>query len=408
MAGTPNVPTTVQGNAIEGSEGGPAPSPSLPTAPVGTYTVIFKRTIDGQYEQSTISSSIQSYTRFDIMVANMNYVDNTIAYFKLPPGQYGLKNTIDPLAVINIVGVRQPIHITLAGQDDLDSLHTQASRLAGIHARKGVNVDIAMDFTNKTVVQAQSAPPEASDTPTEASQLLTQRERRDERLNRRNVEARIAETATGEVMTDLTLRWRCRDRTCRRYNSLCYPSEFHGHIQMYMGDLMRWNNAVVGGTAKVDLCPQELLMDLIERHMRRNGKGSAKRNDINGADRHQHIHIHTANTAGAVEVRSSPPVLPNGNDLNNAAKYIHWAQKASYISSTHAQLASRGLADLGYGFESIRDVTDAEWLGIGVPRGAQLAIKKRQKEYIAELALRRPCTPPIPSPLSVVDLDEIV
>lgn len=49
-------------------------------------------------------------------------------------------------------------------------------------------------------------------------------------------------------------------------------------------------------------------------------------------------------------------------------------------------MVRRQATDAGYGFEMLREVTDKEWEGWNIPRGAVLNVRKHVKAWVAEKA----------------------
>lgn len=169
------------------------------------YSVLFNRTINGQFLRAILVKSLLSVTMADVAVANDAYIAATIERFSLPAGDYVLKDVQDPVAVFNTPGRRQ-MSITIATDDDIAQIHEEALRLAKSTPRRAVRINIALDFTNSTppTTTPPSVEPRAS--PELPSIPSGQRERRDERLNRRALESQQAERATGSSMTDLMVK----------------------------------------------------------------------------------------------------------------------------------------------------------------------------------------------------------
>lgn len=95
------------------------------------------------------------------------------------------------------------------------------------------------------------------------------------------------------------------------------------------------------------------------------------------------VGINTVAPSG-YELRLSPPVIP-GRDFDNLYRYLDWLENKGSILPTAKATARTSLEELGFGYSVLHKVREDEWVGMGVKRGAVLAILDNQKAWAAFL-----------------------
>jgi len=81
------------------------------------------------------------------------------------------------------------------------------------------------------------------------------------------------------------------------------------------------------------------------------------------------------------QLRSSPLTL-KGSEVKNLREYLAWLVEKGHLSDEHGRQAQLSLSQSGWGFQQLRQVEKTEWQEMGIPRGAQLIILGKQKEWI--------------------------
>lgn len=257
---------------------------------------------------------------------------------------------------------------------------------------KGVRVVLTSYIRLKQATPVQQASQSQPLQPPISSQRKRPRaETAAERRDRIDQTYRDVARVTGDFVDEIFQEWVCHDKNCLGYRRSCWrPSgDPNSHIQLTQYDLRIWSEQISAGVATVKECPPSLTASLLFKKVKLDSDRREQKKKSN-SDQPQLPVIIIINPWGCqtsgpnqtltTEPRSSPPFQP-GKDLTNLETYIDWLVKEGKVSKQHSITARTGLLKQGFGFNSLRDVTDLEWNEMGVPRGVRLAVLRYQKTW---------------------------
>ncbi|KAK5081417.1 hypothetical protein PMZ80_011163 [Knufia obscura] len=240
--------------------------------------------------------------------------------------------------------------------------------------------------------RAKTPPPAlASQSTPDSSRKRTRSEGATERQGRWKQAQRDADRATGNHIGDIHQEWTCHNKHCPNWNKVCFV-ESGDHISLDSSDLQRWSEGINAGNASLKNPPDALFQSLMYRRLKKTLHRQKKKAKVDDElPKNAPFVINFGTSPGRIqaeELRSSPPTQ-EGHDFDNVQEYLVWLVKQGLVFPEHAEFARVGLRDQGFGFNSLREVSDGDWLEMGVKKGAMLAIRRNQKVWQQYLVQER-------------------
>jgi hypothetical protein len=218
-----------------------------------------------------------------------------------------------------------------------------------------------------------------------SSQPTSRRQRHLDLLN-------AADKATGNHITALEMRWKCRAGTCRNFDRCCFPFGNVGHVILTNQTLIKWNEAIRDNKATLDMPPSGVLGDLVAAQAKGKGQqttpGSSwqMNSGMGMGGLNLNLNLGQTNSDDKLvqrdpEPESSPPRI-EGDEDSLLTKYIDWLIVKRPAQEMQLERARDALEKEGWGFFDLKHkITDEDWRTMKIGNGTVYTIKKRLKEW---------------------------
>ena len=227
------------------------------------------------------------------------------------------------------------------------------------------------------------------------------RETSTQKMRRENRHDREAEALTNQHMRKIRDAHRCSAQNCKNHGIYAcidtgIPGSFRGfapgHINLNNHWLKRWNTLIGDGKATVTEVPIGILDEAMSERYREIAaarKSTQPTAQLDAAPRVQYFYGPVAHAganeaqaaaASAVAPRSSPPQL-TGDEDHNVLAYMQWLGQKNPMSRAEFERFAGVLAEHGWGFSDLRDVTEKDWEAMSIPAGFRRRIIKELKTF---------------------------
>ena len=293
-----------------------------------------------------------------------------------------------PVGELTAWGIKKPLLFVLSSDITVMSMQREVVGLLEQHKRD-IQLEVIWGFKSKRVIQPHSGDEVPTQTVAVGGRKRAHTREDATRRQRRQVEVENAiETATNNFVMETTRRWHCRDRTCKNNRFTCFPLGKVGHLRITTNELTVWNEAIRGDRATVSMPPVEVIATCTERRSKQQGKKVASPSKHSSTPAPTVININAGVGVGngmlVPELRSSPPAF-DGSEVDNLHQYLTWLIQRRHLQGSLGVAARNALAADGWGFQQVRLITEADWVRMAIPRGAQLVILSKQKLWIAAM-----------------------
>jgi hypothetical protein len=215
-----------------------------------------------------------------------------------------------------------------------------------------------------------------------------------ERRQRNEQVERDTNTVTGNHHGSILAHWKCHDKGCKNYANLCLVVPgYKRHIWLDTTDVRRWSREIRDGKADAKTPPKSLQDEWVLRQQDRVEATRTQRDKkikvsgVKGVTQTFIIHTGSGPTAAAATtqsaIRSSPPAVNFGTSLSYLEDYLQWLDREGKTASRFIQAARIGLDEGGWSYQTLRRVSPQQWLAMGVPDGAQIALRESMSEFDA-------------------------
>lgn len=292
------------------------------------------------------------------------------------------------------------------GEGEVETYKSLYSRVKQLHIDKAKDIRfiVSMYFRlrEKTPELSQvQTTPQSSQRP---GQKRPRSETATERQHRGRSASRDAERLTGNHVPEIFAEWVCYDKTCRNHQRACFtglPSK--AHVPLTADDLARWSEQINSNGATARICPNALYQALAHRHWNEGGgrlsrqQTKKRKEEEEEASRgREPIIINNilpyaggkSTAPGLAEPRSSPPIVP-GHDFDNLKKYLDWLLSEGKLIAPQKAIAEAALEENGYGYGTLGEVLEDEWIQMGIKRGTMINILKGRKTWSSFLAMEQ-------------------
>lgn len=269
----------------------------------------------------------------------------------------------------------------------VDSLHEQGRKDIRVHIEQRLAVvDLPDEPSSASHSQQSEGRWRLESLPAGTSSQPTSRQQR--HLDLLNA----ADKATGNYITALEMRWKCRAGTCRNFDKCCFPFGNVGHVVLTNQTLIKWNEAIRDKKATLDMPPPGVLGDLVAAQV----KGKSQQmvpsstwqmnSGMGMGGLNLNLNLGQTNSDGKLiqrdpEPASSPPHIEGDEDAL-LSKYIDWLITKRPAQEMQLDRARDALEREGWGFFDLRrKITDEDWQAMKIGNGTVQTIKKRLKEW---------------------------
>lgn len=214
------------------------------------------------------------------------------------------------------------------------------------------------------------------------------RETATQKMRRENRHDRESEVLANNHMRAIRDLHRCAAQACKNNGKFAcidvklpgaYRGYAPGHVHLTDHWLRKWNDLIGDGKASVNDVPVGILDEA----------SSERRRDIFTAPRVQNFYGPVSHAGGyeaharvehAEPPRSSPPQL-TGDEDQNVIVYMEWLGQRNPLSCADFERFGGLLAEHGWGFSDLCDITEKDWEAMGIPAGFRRRIIKDLKTF---------------------------
>ncbi len=155
---------------------------------------------------------------------------------------------------------------------------------------------------------------------------------------------------------------------------------------------MMWNEGIQAKRCSIELPPAAMIISIMTRRLKAKGRAAQAQikslNKVTSTAGNTYI-IYSGSPAvsslafsGQPDLRSSPPRL-EGSEVDNLKGYLSWLIEKKHLELQLGMRVKQALLTDGWGFGQLRDIKAQDWAEMGVPRGAQVLLVHKQKEWMA-------------------------